>query len=143
MFPIAGGKVGTPYGRKCCRKEGKKTTKHYWTNHIHKGVDISCPIGTNILAVADGKVVRVGAGNAFGSKTPVVEHIINGVPVYAFYAHASKSLVKVGDKVTKGQHIAESGEEGNAFGPHLHFEVQKKQLWSADGHVDPKPLLEA
>lgn len=143
MIPIKNAKVGTVYGRKCCRKEGGKTTPHYWSNHVHKGIDYPAAIGVDVLAAADGKVVRVGLGDAFGSKSPMVEHVIDGKKVYAIYAHVSKCLVKVGDKVKKGQHIAEVGAEGNVSGPHLHFEVIKTMSWAPDAHIDPKPLLEA
>jgi murein DD-endopeptidase MepM/ murein hydrolase activator NlpD len=57
------------------------------------------------------------------------------------YAHLSKALVKIGDKVTKGQHIAESGNTGNSSGPHLHFEVRNNIRWSAGTDVDPKEVL--
>jgi len=59
------------------------------------------------------------------------------------------ALVAKGAKVTKGQHIGESGgrkghpEDGNVFGEHLHFEVTKSTSWSPTAHVDPTPLLNA
>jgi murein DD-endopeptidase MepM/ murein hydrolase activator NlpD len=59
------------------------------------------------------------------------------------------ALVAKGAKVTKGQHIGESGgrsghpEDGNVAGEHLHFEVTKSANWSSTAHVDPTPLLNA
>jgi murein DD-endopeptidase MepM/ murein hydrolase activator NlpD len=41
------------------------------------------------------------------------------------YAHNSKILVKVGDRVKLGQKIAVSGKSGKVSGPHLHFEIRK------------------
>lgn len=135
-LPIKGGKVGTPYGKK----------GDAWSHGIHKGVDFPCKAGTDVLAVADGEVVGIGTwGSAFGTHSVIVKH----GKVWAVYAHLMKALVKKGDKIKKGQHIGESGgraghpEDGNVFGEHLHFEVQKSANWAWDNHTDPKPLLEA
>lgn len=150
MIPINNGKVGTAYGRKCCRKEGGNTTAHYWSEHVHKGQDYPTPAGTNVLAAADGVVFGIGLwGSAFGKSNLVIKHEVGGVTYYAMYAHLMKALVKKGDQVTKGQHIGESGgrkghpEDGNVFGEHLHFEVTKSTEWSTTAHVDPTPLLNA
>lgn len=150
MIPIKNGKVGTPYGRKCCRKEGGKTTSHYWMEHVHKGQDFPTPAGTDVLAAADGVVLGIGLwGSSFGKSNVVIKHVVGGVTYFAMYAHLMKALVKKGDKVTKGQHIGESGgrkghpEDGNVAGEHLHFEVTKTPTWSTTAHVDPTPLLTA
>ena len=52
------------------------------------------------------------------------------------YAHASKLLVKVGDKVYKGQHIANVGNTGRSTGAHLHLEVLKNGV-----HVNPSKYV--
>lgn len=127
-LPIKNGKIGTPYGVKGDR----------WSAGHHQGVDFPCKVGTKILAVADGKVVGIASwGPAFGAHSVVVKH----GKWYAMYAHCSKNLVKVGDKVKIGQVIALSGAEGNVTGPHLHFEVRSKNRWGITGDVDPKYLL--
>jgi murein DD-endopeptidase MepM/ murein hydrolase activator NlpD len=139
-LPIAGGKVGTPYGK----------TGSAWSHGIHKGVDFPCKAGTDVLAAANGKVIGIGSwGSAFGTSSVIVEHDLNGHKYWAVYAHLMKALVKKGDSITKGQHIGESGgraghpEDGNVFGEHLHFEVQKTAGWAWDGHLDPQVLLNA
>lgn len=138
-LPIKGGKIGTPYGKK----------GDVWSHGIHKGVDFPCKAGTDVLAAVGGKVVGIGTwGAAFGAHSVIIESSINGKKYWAIYAHLMKALVKVGDKVTKGQHIGESGgraghpEDGNVFGEHLHFEVQKTANWAWDGHLDPKVLFD-
>lgn len=88
----------------------------------HKGIDISAKSGTPIHAVLDGVVVFSGVQGNYGNVV-VVEH-----PdfVMTVYAHNSRNLVKVNDRVTKGQLIGYVGATGNSTGPHLHFEYRIK-----------------
>lgn len=133
-LPIKGGKIGTPFGVK-----GKM-----WSSGSHQGCDFPVPVGTPVLAVADGVVIKVPAwGSAFGKHQPLIKHVVGGKTYYCLYAHVSKVLVKAGDHVKKGQHIADSGAEGNVTGPHLHFEAQLGEGWVRTGGVDPKPLFDA
>ena len=129
-LPIKDGKITTPFGKK-----GKM-----WSSGAHTGVDFSVPSGTDILAVADGKVVNANWGKAYGVQ--IVQKIA-GQDTWVIYAHLSKSLVKPGDEVKKGQHIGESGNTGNSSGPHLHFEARNNVRWSAGKAQDPKAVLEA
>ena len=129
-LPIKDGKITTPFGKK-----GKM-----WSSGAHTGVDFSVPSGTDILAVADGKVANANWGKAYGVQ--IVQKIA-GEDTWVIYAHLSKSLVKPGDEVKKGQHIGESGNTGNSSGPHLHFEARSNVRWSAGKAQDPKGILEA
>lgn len=86
---------------------------------MHRGLDIAASVGTPIKAADGGKVVYAGWKSAYGN---LVE-IDHGNGYKTRYAHCSKILVKVGDKVYKGQHIANVGNTGRSTGPHLHFEV--------------------
>lgn len=88
---------------------------------MHNGLDIAAKTGTPINAADGGKVVYAGYKGAFGN---LVE-IDHGNGYKTRYAHASKIHVKVGDKVYKGQHIANVGNTGRSTGSHLHFEVLK------------------
>ena len=125
-LPIKNGKVTTAYGKK-----GKM-----WSKGYHTGVDFAVPAGTDVLAVADGKIEAANWGAAYG--TQLVQKVEGG---WVIYAHLSKALVKAGDKVTKGQHIGESGNTGNSSGPHLHFEMRDNIRWSAGKDIDPKAIL--
>jgi murein DD-endopeptidase MepM/ murein hydrolase activator NlpD len=125
-LPIAGGKITTPYGKK-----GKM-----WSKGYHTGIDVACKVGTDIIAVADGKIEKASWGASYG--TQLVQRVEGG---WVIYAHLSKALVKPGDKVTKGQHIAESGNTGNSSGPHLHFEMRDNIRWSAGKDIDPAAIL--
>ncbi|MDQ0992277.1 M23 family metallopeptidase [Streptomyces sp. V3I7] len=94
--------------------------------HKHSGQDFAVPVGTEVVAVHGGTVVKAGPwgggdGPAYGNAI-VIKHA-NGL--YTQYAHLSRIDVKVGQVVTTGQHIALSGNTGNTTGPHLHFEVRK------------------
>jgi murein DD-endopeptidase MepM/ murein hydrolase activator NlpD len=125
-LPINGGKITTAYGKK-----GKM-----WSKGYHTGVDFACKEGTDIIAVADGKIENASWGKSYGVQ--LVQKVEGG---WVIYAHLSKALVKAGDKVIKGQHIGESGNTGNSSGPHLHFEMRNNIRWSAGTDIDPAGIL--
>jgi len=88
---------------------------------FHKGIDIEALSGTPIKAAYDGEVVEAGSEATYGNYIKI-KHI-DGLST--LYAHCSKLLVNKGQKVKKGDIIAEVGATGAADGPHLHFEVRK------------------
>jgi murein DD-endopeptidase MepM/ murein hydrolase activator NlpD len=91
--------------------------------HGYNSVDFGAPVGTPVLASAEGKVIVAkpsGYNGGYG-KNIVIEHA-NGTQT--LYAHLSSVSVSVDDEVTKGQQIALSGNTGRSTGPHLHFEVR-------------------
>lgn len=91
------------------------------SGNYHSGRDIACPIGTDVLAAADGKVKFVKMlDDSFGYHL-MLDH---GDEVYTLYGHCSEILVAEGQEVKQGQVIALSGNTGNSTGPHLHFEVR-------------------
>jgi murein DD-endopeptidase MepM/ murein hydrolase activator NlpD len=86
----------------------------------HQGIDIGANKGTAIYAAMDGTVTTASEEGEYG------KHIdITNADVLTRYAHCSKLLVKEGDKVKKGDKIAEVGSTGNSTGPHLHFEIRR------------------
>jgi murein DD-endopeptidase MepM/ murein hydrolase activator NlpD len=108
-----------------------------WSKGYHTGVDFAVKTGTEVLAVADGKVANANWGQAYG--TQIVEALEDGT--FFIYAHLSKSLVKPGDKISKGQVIGKSGNTGNSSGPHLHVEQRSAIKWSTGKDLDPKEVL--
>jgi murein DD-endopeptidase MepM/ murein hydrolase activator NlpD len=86
---------------------------------FHDGVDFAAPTGTPIAAAAGGVVVTSEYHHQFGNLLEV-DH---GNGIVSRYAHASRLLVRAGDIVRRGQHIADIGATGRATGAHLHFEV--------------------
>lgn len=85
----------------------------------HEGIDVVAPMGAPIEAPAAGKVVKAGWETGYGYYVSI-DH---GYGITTRFAHASKLLVRRGDKVERGQRIALVGNTGLATGPHLHYEV--------------------
>ncbi|MDG4813664.1 M23 family metallopeptidase, partial [Hydrogenovibrio sp. 3SP14C1] len=83
------------------------------------GTDFAMPIGTPIIAPANGRVERVGNHHAAG-RYIVIRHD-NGYRTR--YLHLSQPMVSQGQRVDMGERIALSGNTGRSTGPHLHYEV--------------------
>ncbi len=92
----------------------------FGTYNFHGGLDIAVPYGTSIKAADGGKVITAGWHNSYGNYI-IIDHE-NGKQTY--YAHNSKLLVSVGQRVYQGQVIAKAGSTGNSTGNHCHFEVR-------------------
>ena len=108
----------------------------------HTGIDYACPVGTEILASADGVVVWVGyAANGYGNWI-VMKHPDGKATLYA---HLSSAAVKIGQQVKQGDVIGISGYSGNVVpagpaGAHLHFEARRN--WNdPESHEDPVTFL--
>jgi murein DD-endopeptidase MepM/ murein hydrolase activator NlpD len=87
----------------------------------HYGVDYSARLGTPIFATADGVVAFAGKWYQFGWTV----EISHGSGFVTRYAHASKLLVKKGQRVKRGDVIARVGSSGKSTATHLHYEVSK------------------
>ena len=85
----------------------------------HEGVDIVAPKGAPIYATARGRVTFAGRNGAYG----LMVEIDHGRGYVTRYAHASRTLVRRGQLVERGQKIAEVGDTGLAVAPHVHYEV--------------------
>lgn len=99
---------------------------------VHKGIDIAANTGTEIKASMDGVVDIATTSSTYGKYI----QISNG-DVKTIYAHCNKLYVKQGEKVKKGQEIAEVGSTGATTGPHLHFEIKV-----SDRHINPRLVIE-
>lgn len=90
----------------------------------HEGLDFPTKVGSPVLAAADGKVVKVdNVNNSFAGKHIVVDH---GNGMFTRYLHNATNLVAVGDRVRRGQRIANAGTTGTSGTgtPHVHFDVK-------------------
>ena len=92
----------------------------------HEGIDVTAPMGSPIEAPAAGVVSDAGWESGYGN-TVTIDH---GYGIVTKFAHASKLLVRTGQRVQRGQRIALVGNTGLATGPHLHYEV----------HVNGRPV---
>mgnify|MGYP004612547037 FL=1 len=97
----------------------------------HYGIDLGVVVGTTVLAAMEGTVTLVSDEGEYGTHVKIVNKDVTTI-----YAHCSKILVKKGEKVTKGQKIALSGNTGKTTGPHLHFEIRR-----GERSVDPALVL--
>lgn len=102
------------------------------TRDSYYAVDVAMPIGTDIFAARDGVVFDVASTNFSGGLDPArdapnanVVRILHGDGTYAIYAHLNTNSIRVrpGDRVQRGEYIADSGNTGFSSGPHLHFAV--------------------
>jgi murein DD-endopeptidase len=102
--------------------------KHPITGRIspHNGTDFSMSIGTQVVSTGDGVVTRV-KDHPYAGKYIEIQH--SGQYVTR-YLHLSRTLVKRGQKVKRGEVIAKSGNTGRSTGPHLHFEL----------HINGRPV---
>lgn len=107
-------RISSGFGYRTYYLYGKKITD------FHRGIDIPSATGTDIYAAQSGKVIVATSHYSYGNYI-VIDH---GGGISTLYAHCSKLLVKVGDKVVQGDHIAEMGSTGDSTGPHVHFEVR-------------------
>jgi murein DD-endopeptidase MepM/ murein hydrolase activator NlpD len=89
-------------------------------NRLHAGVDFGAPTGTPIYAAAAGEVIGASYMGGYGNVV-ILDH---GGGISTVYAHCSRILVRVGQRVDRGQHIAAVGSTGLSTGPHLHWEVR-------------------
>ena len=123
-FPTEGGFVSSGFGNRLDPFTGAVA--------FHEGVDIASRLGSPIRAMADGVVSFVGDKPNYG-KTVEVTH---GRGITTRYGHTLATLVKVGDKVSRGDAIAQVGSSGRSTGPHVHVEVLRD-----DKQVNPLGYL--
>ena len=101
---------------------------------FHEGLDFSANAGAPIFAAAGGIVSAAETMPDYG-KIVIVSH---GSGLETRYAHTSKILVKVGERVEKGQVVALVGNTGRSTGPHLHYEIRLN-----GNALDPRKYLNA
>lgn len=97
----------------------------------HRAIDLRCAIGTPVYAAESGKVVTVqkwdgrtkNGMQSYGNMVYIKHAAYKGKTLHTRYAHLNTLVVRVGQWVNEGDLIGYSGNTGNSFGGHLHFEV--------------------
>lgn len=103
---------------------GPRNTGIAGASRDHLAIDIGCPSGTPVYAMADG-TVTVASFNGGRGNTITISHGLNaeGLEVQSEYLHMTSLSVSVGDTVSMGQVIGYSGNTGVGSGPHLDFRI--------------------
>ncbi|PUA79243.1 M23 family metallopeptidase [Nocardioides currus] len=104
----------------------------HWAS-VHTGLDFAAPLGTELVAVADGIVTEVAYAGPYGIRTVLT--LQDGTEVW--YNHQLQPLVFEGQAILIGEPIGLLGTTGNSIGPHLHLEVRP----GGAAPVDPRAWL--
>jgi len=123
-WPVAG-RISSPYGYREHPQTGLQD--------FHSGMDIASEPGTPVKATADGIVSFAGWSGGSGNLV-ALEH---GLGFSTYYAHNRLVVVKVGQKIKRGDILSYVGSTGNSTGPHLHYEV-----WKEGRSLNPSTYIE-
>ena len=123
-WPVTG-RISSPYGYRVHPQTGMRD--------FHSGMDIASDPGASVKATADGIVSFAGWSGGSGNLV-ALEH---GLGFSTYYAHNKLVVVKVGQKVKRGDILSYVGSTGNSTGPHLHYEV-----WKEGRSLNPVTFIE-
>ncbi len=124
--PVKGSALTSGYGVRSDPFRGRAA--------MHAGIDLAGPLGTPIYATADGYVGRAEWAGGYGN---LIE-LNHGRGIQTRYGHLTRSTVRSGQAIKRGQLIGYMGSTGRSTGSHLHYEVR------IDGKaVNPIPFMEA
>lgn len=99
----------------------------------HAGLDIAVAPGTPVHAARSGEVIYAGSSISAYGKMVIIRHSDD---MATCYAYNSELLVKTGDRVSRGEVVARSGDTGKGGEPYLHFQIRRR-----GEAVDPEPYL--
>lgn len=124
--PVVGGRLTSNFGPRRDPVRGRHS--------MHAGIDIAGDTGMPIKATAAGIVTFAGRQSGYG----ILVKIRHAFGFETVYAHNSRAHVRVGQRVERGDHIADMGSTGRSTGVHLHYEVRIDQK-----PVNPIKFIEA
>ena len=105
---------------------------------FHDGIDVSAASGTPVLASHSGRVAYADSELSGYGKLMIIK---GNEGLTTVYAHNRRMFKEKGQRVKKGEPIAEVGSTGRSSGPHLHFEVRKKDKKGRQIALDPIPFF--
>lgn len=105
-------------------------------NKLHTGTDFGVPSGTPVRAAHEGVVLDSYYNSAYGNRVVVDHGLVNGVYLVTTYNHLTRSTVRDGEELKRGEVLGYSGSTGYSTGPHLHFETLEN-----GNFVDPMKWL--
>ena len=114
------GILALPIQGKLISEYGRQENTDFNTYTFNSGIDISAPLGQVVYAAGSGEIIYTGNIKGYG-QIIIIDH---GGRVTTLYAHLSKILIDIGDKVKKGQPIGQVGDSGGVSSTRLHFEVR-------------------
>ena len=124
ILPVSGYHVTNTFGM----------VRSYYSSS-HTGLDLACPSGTEIRAVANGVISELRYDGAYGNLTVLT--LDDGTEIWYGHQTGYASGLSTGDEVSQGDLIGYVGSTGNSTGPHLHIEVRP----GAGDPVDPAPAF--
>lgn len=117
VLPLAGYHLSAGFGQAGPR----------WKD-VHTGLDLAAPVGTPLVAIAEGTVTSVGDAGAYGLRTVLT--LEDGTELW--YCHQVSALVEPGEHLEIAEPLGLVGSSGNTTGPHLHLEVRPAGLEPVD-----------
>jgi len=114
------GILALPVQGKLISGYGRQKNIEFNTYTFNSGIDISAPLGQVVHAAGSGEIIYTGNIKGYG-QIIIIDH---GGRITTLYAHLSKILIDIGDKVKKGQSIGQVGDSGGVSSTRLHFEVR-------------------
>ncbi len=114
------GILALPIQGKLISEYGRQKNTDFNTYTFNSGIDISAPLGQVVRAAGSGEIIYTGSIKGYG-QIIIIDH---GGRTTTLYAHLSKILIDIGDKVKKGQPIGQVGDSGGVSSTRLHFEVR-------------------
>lgn len=114
------GILALPVQGKLISVYGRHKNTDFNTYTFNSGIDISAPLGQVVRAAGSGEVIYTGSIKGYG-QIIIIDH---GGRVTTLYAHLSKILIDIGDKVKKEQIVGQVGDSGGVSSTRLHFEVR-------------------
>ncbi len=129
-FAAARGRLAPPVAGEVVTPFGPREHPRFRTVTVSNGIEIRAPAGTDVRAVAEGRVVFAGWFRGYG-KMLILDH---GDQFYTLYAHAAELYKAVGETVRQGDRVASVGDTGTLGDPVLYFEIRQagKPLDPAD-----------